>query len=69
MIALPIFTGSCDAASVNITLSSQNILNGTYIKMTAAYDPTLGDRFFKELHCGYTKPGGIVYFFNRVQQF
>ena len=61
MIALPIFADSGDAAVVNLTISSRNVLNGTSIKMTAAYDPTLGNRFFKELECGYTNPGGILF--------
>ena len=29
--------------------------------MTAAYDPTLGNHFFKELDCGYTNPVGILF--------
>ena len=56
-----IFVGPCDAASVDVKISSPNVLNGTSIKMTAAYDPTLGNHFFKELECGYTNPGAILF--------
>ena len=61
MIAILIFADFADAASVNVTISSQNVLNGTFINMTAIFDPTIGSPLLRDLECGYTNPGGILF--------
>ena len=47
-----------EAASVNVTISSPDIRNGSSISMTATFDPTVGGSSFKDLICAYTQPGG-----------
>ena len=56
MAVLPISIGASDAVSVNVTISSQNILNGSSINMTAAFD--VGSNTLNNIRCGYTSPGG-----------
>ena len=41
-----------------MTLSSQNVQNGTSIRLTAVFDPPIGNANFDDLSCGYTKPDG-----------
>ena len=47
-----------ETASINVTISSPDIQNGSSINMTAAFDPTVGDSNLKDVVCEYTKPGG-----------
>ena len=47
-----------EAASINVTISSPDIQNGSSINMTATFDPTVGDVNLKDVVCEYTQPGG-----------
>ena len=47
-----------ETASINVTISSPDIQNGSSIKMTATFDPTVGDVNLKDVVCEYTQPGG-----------
>ena len=47
-----------ETASINVTISSPDIQNGSSVNMTATFDPTVGDSNFKDLICAYTQPGG-----------
>ena len=47
-----------ETASINVTISSPDIQNGSSINMTAAFDPTVGDSNLKDVVCEYTKPSG-----------
>ena len=47
-----------ETASINFTISSPDIQNGSSINMTAAFDPTVGDINLKDVVCEYTQPGG-----------
>ena len=44
-----------DAVSVNLTLSSQNIRNGSSLTLTAEFDPALGENALNDLQCGADK--------------
>ena len=45
-----------DAASVNVTISSQNIQNGSSLTLTATCNPTVGANTFLDLICKYSDP-------------
>ena len=47
-----------DAASVNVTISSQNIQNGSVLTLTATCDPIVGASRFVDLVCKYSDPAG-----------
>ena len=47
-----------DAASVNVTISSQHIQNGSLLTLAAAYDPSIGTFTFSDLQCEYSDPAG-----------
>ena len=47
-----------ETASINVTISSPDIRNGSSINLTATFDPTVGDSTLKDMVCEYTKPGG-----------
>ena len=47
-----------EAASVNVTLSSQNIQNGSSLTITAACDPIVRANTFADLVCRYSDPAG-----------
>ena len=47
-----------ETASINVTISSPDIQNGSSINMTATFDPTVGDVNLKDVVCEYTQPGG-----------
>ena len=47
-----------DAASVNVSISSQNIQNGSLLTLTATCDPTVGASTFVDLVCKYSDPVG-----------
>jgi len=49
-----------DAASVNVTISSQNVQNGSLLTLTATYDPIVGASTFADLRCKYSDPTGVV---------
>ena len=49
---------SSDAASVNVTISSQNIQNGSLLMLTATFDPAVDRNTFKDLICKYSDPAG-----------
>ena len=53
-----IFTGACDTVSVKATISSQNILNGTSVDLTATF--RLGINTLNNIRCGYS-PGGSAF--------
>jgi len=44
-----------DAASVNLTLSSHNVQDGSSLILTAEFDPALGESAFNDLQCGADK--------------
>ena len=48
-----------DTASVNVTISSQNIQNGSVLTLTATCDPIVGARTFADLRCIYSGPAGV----------
>ena len=50
-----------ETASINVTLSSHNIQNGTSMNLTAAFDPTVGSVFLSDMSCRYIKPGESGY--------
>ena len=43
-----------------MTLSSQNVENGSSINITAKFDPTIGSNFLRDMLCVYTHPGGGI---------
>ena len=47
-----------DAVSVNVTISSQNIQNGSLLTLTATCDPNVGASTFSDLICKYSDPAG-----------
>ena len=47
-----------DAASVNVTISSQNIQNGSLLTLTATCDPAVSASTFVDLVCRYSDPAG-----------
>ena len=47
-----------DTASVNVTISSQNIQNGSLLTLTATCDPTVGGNRFVDLSCKYRDSAG-----------
>ena len=47
-----------DAASVNVTISSQNIENGSLLTLTATCNPIVGANTFVDLRCKYSDPAG-----------
>ena len=47
-----------EIASINVTISSPDIQNGSSINMTAAFDPTVGNSSLKDVIFQYTQPGG-----------
>ena len=47
-----------DTASVNVTISSQNIQNGSLLTLTATCDPIVGANTFVDLICKYSDPAG-----------
>ena len=49
-----------DAASVNVSISSQNIQNGSLLTLTATCDPTVGASTFVDLRCRYSDPAGVA---------
>ena len=49
---------SSDAVSVNVTISSQNIQNGSLLTLTVTCDPTVGASTFSDLICTYSDPAG-----------
>ena len=58
IIYLPLLVVSGDAASVNVTISRQNVQNGTSITLTAVSDPPTGTADVNSFQCGYTEPDG-----------
>ena len=50
--------GLSNAASVNVTISSQNIQNGSLLTLTATCDPIVGASTFADLRCKYSDPAG-----------
>ena len=50
-----------DTASINVTLSSHNIQNGTSMNLTAAFDPTVGSALLSDVSCRYIQPGESGY--------
>ena len=46
------------AALVNVTISSQNIQNGSLLTLTATCDPLVGASTFADLRCKYSNPAG-----------
>ena len=61
-----------ETASINVTLSSHNIENGTSMNLTAAFDPTVGSALLSDVSCRYIQPGGSGYIaitrYNTVQK-
>ena len=55
---LSLFVVLGNTASVNLTISSQNVKNGTSITLTAVSDPPTGTADVNNLQCGYTEPDG-----------
>ena len=49
-----------EAASVNVTISSQNIQNGSSITLTATCDPIVRASTFADLVCKYSDPAGVA---------
>ena len=47
-----------DTASVNMTISSQNIQNGSLLTLTATCDPIVGANTLRDLKCKYSDPAG-----------
>ena len=47
-----------DAASVNVTISPQNIQNGSLLILTATFDPIVGANTLRDLVCKYGDPAG-----------
>ena len=47
-----------NTASVNVTISSQNIQNGSLLILTATFDPAVDRSTFKDLICKYSDPAG-----------
>ena len=48
-------------ASINVTISSQNVLNGASITLTAVSDPAPGTDYINDFQCGYTEPDGTEF--------
>ena len=49
---------SSDAASVNVTISSQNIQNGSSLTLTATFNRTHGAYALFDLRCKFSDPAG-----------
>ena len=47
-----------DTTSVNVSISSQNIQNGSLLILKATFDPTVGANTFNDLRCKYSDPAG-----------
>ena len=47
-----------ETASINVTISSPDIRNGSSINMTVTFDPTVGNSNLKDVVCEYSQPGG-----------
>ena len=47
-----------ETASINVTISSPDIQNGSSINMTATFDPTVRSSSLSDVLCQYTQPGG-----------
>ena len=61
MLILPHFHPTLalsDAASVNVTISSQNIQNGSLLTLTATSDPAVRASTFNDLNCKYSDSTG-----------
>ena len=50
-----------ETASINVTLSSRSIQNGTSMNLTAAFDPTVGSGLLSDVSCRYINPGESGY--------
>ena len=49
-----------DTASVNVSISSQNIQNGSLLTLTATCDPIVAASTFADLRCKYSDPAGVA---------
>ena len=54
---------------MNVTLSSENVRNGTSMSLTASFDPNTGSSRLDDLECGYLNPAsGLILSFTKYNR-